>query len=302
MAVTAGKRYEGVFVFGKGDRLGPRDRLVVHHAVTVLGLLLASRRAVIDAERRVAGDILSDAFAGRLTGPDLDRKIELLGFQPAAPLTAMIVEASRVTDAGRLEDLAWTVDGVLGSRSSAVRTTILGGRIAALVSHDDPLALARSLAEELDDKEGLDRIGGSVRIGVGESVDRRAARHSYLSAVFALRATRPEAKVASPADLGSYAFLLGAQSPNVLQGYVASVLGPLIERDEQRNSELVESVKAFVEHGGRWEAGAEALGVHRHTLRYRIHQAEELLGRDLSSPQDQMEVWLALKAMDVLGE
>ncbi|HEU4480634.1 MAG TPA: PucR family transcriptional regulator ligand-binding domain-containing protein, partial [Actinomycetota bacterium] len=61
LMVMAGKRHEGVLVFGKRDRIDQRDRLVVHHAVTVLGLLLASRRALIQAERRVAGDILSEA-------------------------------------------------------------------------------------------------------------------------------------------------------------------------------------------------------------------------------------------------
>lgn len=301
MAVTVGKRQAGVLVFGKGDRIGERDRMVVHHALTVLGLLLASRRAVIDAERRVAGDILSDAFAGRLRGPDLDRKMELLGFQPAAPLIAVIVDVPAVNDAARLEDLVWTVDSMLGSRCGSVRTTLMGDRIAALVTHDEPGALVKILVAALDDISRLEGAG-EMRAGVGEKVGRRDVRHSYLSALFALKATRATTKVASPSDLGSYAFLLGAQSPSVLEGYVRSVLGPLIERDQDRSSDLVESVRAYVENGGRWEPGAESLGIHRHTLRYRIHQVEELLGRNLSSPQDQMEVWLALKAMDVLAE
>jgi PucR family transcriptional regulator, purine catabolism regulatory protein len=80
------------------------------------------------------------------------------------------------------------------------------------------------------------------------------------------------------------------------------VLGPLVDRDNQKSSELVASVRAFIEAGGRWEPGAEKLGVHRHTLRYRVRQAEELLGRDLSSAEDRLEVWLALKASDLLGE
>lgn len=302
LAVTAGKRHEAILVFGKADRLSERDRIVVHHATTVLGLLLASRRAVIDAERRVAGDILSDALAGRISGADLDRKIDLLGFQPAAPLTVLMIELQGIIDAAQLEDLAWTVDGILGARAETVRTTLVNERIAALVAHEQPVELAQAIIQELGAAHGIADIEGSVRVGVGETVERAQVRHSYLSAVFALRAGRAGSPIASPDDLGSYSFLLGAQSPTVLEGYVRSVLGPLIERDEQRSSELVASVKAFVENGGRWEPGADALGVHRHTLRYRIHQAEELLGRNLSSPQDQLEVWLALKAMEILDE
>jgi purine catabolism regulator len=88
----------------------------------------------------------------------------------------------------------------------------------------------------------------------------------------------------------------------VLEGFVRSVLGPLVDRDNRKSSELVASVRAFIEAGGRWEPGAEVLGVHRHTLRYRVRQAEELLGRDLASAEDRLEVWLALKASDLLGE
>jgi purine catabolism regulator len=88
----------------------------------------------------------------------------------------------------------------------------------------------------------------------------------------------------------------------MLESYVRSVIGPLLDRDRERSSDLVASVRAFVEAGGRWEPGAESLGVHRHTLRYRIRQAEELLGRDLSVTEDRLEVWLALKATDVLAE
>ncbi|HEU4480690.1 MAG TPA: helix-turn-helix domain-containing protein, partial [Actinomycetota bacterium] len=136
----------------------------------------------------------------------------------------------------------------------------------------------------------------------GESLPRASLRDSYLSAVFALRSARAGARVATPADLGSYSFFLGSSSKPALETYVRSVLGPLIERDRAKSSDLVASVRAFVESGGRWEPGAETLGVHRHTLRYRINQAEELLGRDLSSAPDQLEVWLALRALEVLEE
>jgi purine catabolism regulator len=64
----------------------------------------------------------------------------------------------------------------------------------------------------------------------------------------------------------------------------------------------VDSVRAFIAAGGRWEQGSEALGVHRHTLRYRVRLAEQLLNRDLSLAEDRLEVWLALKAAEILEE
>jgi purine catabolism regulator len=303
LAVVAGKRHEAVLVFGKDTKLDQRNRIVVHHAVTVLGLLLASRRAVIEAERRIVGDILSEAFAGRLSGSDLERRLELVGFPPGASLTALAVEGPVSSDEQGLDDLAWAADAALGRRTSAARTAVIAGRVAALVAHRDPEALAEAVrADLLPTAQGLGLVEGGVRVGVGNSVDARSIRQSYLSAVFALRAASRAKPVASQRDLGSYGFLLGAQPRPVLEGFVSSVLGPLIDRDQFKSSELVSSVRAFIEAGGRWEQGAEVLGVHRHTLRYRVRQAEELLGRDLSSAEDRLEVWLALKAGEILQE
>ena len=303
MAVAAGKRHEGVLVFGKGTRLESRDRFVVRHAVTVLGLLLASRRAVVEAERRVAGDILSEAFAGRLSGADLVRRLELVGFPPGAPVAAIVLEADSFTDAQALDELAWALDGALGSRARAVRTAVSAGRVTALVSHERPESLAEpALDEVLAAAREVDLPPDNVRLGVGEKAGLEEIRHSYLSAVLALRAAPAERRIASPRDLGSYALLLGGQPRPVLENFVRNVLGPLIERDRERSSELVMSVRAFIEAGGRWEPGAETIGVHRHTLRYRVRQAEQLLERDLSSPEDRLEVWLALKALDILSE
>lgn len=298
LTVFAAKRPEGVLVFGKPGRIDPRDRTVVHHAVTVLGLLLSYRKAVIDTERRVAGDIVSEAIAGRLGSADLERRLALVGFPAEAPLAVLVIQPPEEAGTEALNDLLWTVDGALGTRTKAVRTTVIGRSVVAVVAGADPAVLARSLAGKNGSLAPFVAALGTCRIGVGESVGAADIRRSYLSANLALKAS--EGEVATQEDLGSFSFLLRSQSQTALEGYVRAVLGPLIDRDAAKRSDLVPSVRAFVEAGGRWEPGAEALQVHRHTLRYRIHQAEELLGRDLSSPKDQLEVLLALKAADLL--
>jgi purine catabolism regulator len=294
LPITVGGKSEGVLVLGRDQRLSSLDRLVLRHGSTVLSLLLQARRAVVQAERRVAGDLLCEGFSGRLAGLELDRRLPLVGFPATENVTALVVETD--LDADPLEALSWEVDAALGGRARRARTTIVGRRIAALVADDDPGALAKMLLAEFGGGEG------SFRVGIGEEGRPSAMRHSYLGAVFALRAAPASTTLAAPKDLGSYGFLLGSQPRPVLEGYVRSVLGKLIERDAERSSDLVRSVRAYVAFGGRWEPGAEALGIHRHTLRYRVHQAEELLGRDLSSPEDQLEIWLALKAAEILDE
>jgi purine catabolism regulator len=299
LAVIAGKRHEGVLVCGRPQRFEQRDRIVVHHAVTVLGLLLTSRRAVIDAEWKVAGDVLDQAFEGRYAGDDLARRLERVGFPAGDALSVLVVEPGAGGDRPALRDLAITVERQLEPLVDSIRTTVLSGRVAALVAHEDPETLAEGLVAKLDAHPRVPGVVDQVRVGVAPVGGPEGLHHAYLSATFALRAA-PTRRIASPRELGSYGLLLGAQAQPVLKGFVSMVLGPLVDRDRQKSSELVVSVRAFIEAGGRWEAGAEALGVHRHTLRYRVRQAEELLGRDLSNEDDRLEILLALKAMEIL--
>jgi purine catabolism regulator len=55
---------------------------------------------------------------------------------------------------------------------------------------------------------------------------------------------------------------------------------------------------AFLEHNGHWGSAANALQVHRHTMRNRIDAVERLTGRRMDSAQDRHELWLALRARD----
>lgn len=295
LGVVSAKGTDGILVFGRTGRLEVRDRLVVRHAVSVLGLLLTSGRAVAEVERRVASEVLAEAIEGDLSRASLLRRLELAGFPPGADLTVMVTERpDRDADP---DALAAMLEDRMSEGAERARVAIVNGRVVAVVVHPDPVALARQVAEHLA-KEPLGAAG--LRIGVGEPVAPADLRDSFLSATLALSAAPEDVQVATEEDLGAYRLLLGSQPRAVLETFVRSVLGPLLERDAERGSELVASVRAFVEAGGRWEEGAHSLGVHRHTLRYRVNQAQEILSRDLFDPEDRMEIWLACKAADTL--
>jgi PucR family transcriptional regulator, purine catabolism regulatory protein len=130
--------------------------------------------------------------------------------------------------------------------------------------------------------------------------DPRGLRRAYQEARFALEAAGPTARVATVADLGSHRLLLARQEDAALEAISRGLLGPLADYDRRQHGDLVASLRAFLEHNGNWEAAARALGVHRHTLRYRIRRIAELSGRDLDRAGDRVEFWLALQAADVL--
>jgi purine catabolism regulator len=157
-------------------------------------------------------------------------------------------------------------------------------RAAFLVGAEDDetaLELGRRLAN-----------GADWRVGIGRPARGRELGRSLLEARAALETT--EASVASYRDLGSLELLLNLEDAP-LEAFVDRVLGPAAD-----NSWLLDSLAGLLDAGCRWSEAAERLGVHRHTLRYRMERLREVTGRHPDDPAQRMELWLALKAHDAL--
>jgi purine catabolism regulator len=206
------------------------------------------------------------------------------------------------------ERLHWAVDEFLARREvlfiSASRSdsVVVLVQTSATATPQSVINLARELQKTCEAM--LPEI--TVSIGIGRPhkslVD---LRQSYYEALYAIRIRKlkgNKAVIASFDDLGSYGLLLGLQDTLSLEVFYDSVLGKLRDYDEQNSSDLVKSLACFLEANGHWGEAAERLYVHRHTLRYRMKRVEEITGRDLSSSQDRMEFWLALKAKELIEQ
>jgi purine catabolism regulator len=101
------------------------------------------------------------------------------------------------------------------------------------------------------------------------------------------------------ADIGADGLLSLISTPDG-RAFAGALLRPLTDVDGRGRTELVASLRAWLEHNGHWDAAAGALGVHRHTLRSRIRRIEELLGRDLDAPGVRAELWTALRLLDTM--
>lgn len=91
--------------------------------------------------------------------------------------------------------------------------------------------------------------------------------------------------------------LLAVLEPQAAEGFAAALLDPLAERRGQ----LVASLAAWLRHHGAWDTAAAELGVHRHTVRYRMRRVEEVLGRSLDDADLRAELWLALRVRGLAG-
>jgi sugar diacid utilization regulator len=104
-------------------------------------------------------------------------------------------------------------------------------------------------------------------------------------------------------DTGAYRLLLPAMSedPAELQRFYAETVEPLVAYDEQYETDLVQTVEAFLDADGNVAGTAARLFTHRHTIRYRLERVRELSGLDVGSTDGREKLSLGLKAMRVLG-
>ena len=101
-------------------------------------------------------------------------------------------------------------------------------------------------------------------------------------------------------ETGAYRLLLH-QAPAELQHFYGETVAPLVEYDEQYETELVRTLETFFDSDGNVARTAEKLFTHRHTIRYRFDRVEELCGLDVRSSDGRERLSLGLKAMRVLG-
>lgn len=104
-------------------------------------------------------------------------------------------------------------------------------------------------------------------------------------------------------ETGAYRLLLPAMSedPAELRRFHEETVQPLVEYDQQYQTDLVHTLESFLEADGNVAKTAEKLFTHRHTVRYRLDRVHELSGLDVGSTDGRERLSLGLKAMRVLG-
>ncbi len=74
-----------------------------------------------------------------------------------------------------------------------------------------------------------------------------------------------------------------------------SLLRPLEALPAVERERLLASARVWLDANGAWDPAARSLGIHRHTLRARMAQLEQVLEIDLSSFAARAELWAALE-------
>jgi hypothetical protein len=290
-AIQAGDSYLGALAWSREAAAGngfpdDMDLRTLERATHILGLLILKERAVAEAGERLSGELLTELMVG---GP---------GISPAqrARTRARDIDADRLdlvlvadsptmtsTDLSRhLHDIARDRAGLAGEH--------LGKATMILPSTDD-----ERTAEEVHSR--LRRTLGGDVIVVGE----RAVNHDWARAFALAGRCGAVVRAIGHTDLGAttrryalYAMLFDAERAGELDRFLAGSIGPLLDHDRRRGTDLVETLSAYYLHRANVAATARALHVHVNTLLKRLDRAGTVLGLDWRQEND-LELQLGLR-------
>jgi PucR family transcriptional regulator, purine catabolism regulatory protein len=297
-SLGTGRRVRGALAVGTGAALGTAERYAVQSAIALLTLTTERSRALQAAEQRLGAAVLRMLLSGQ---PDHARAVagDLYGGLLDAPFRLLIAEAA--PGAGTAGDGGAAADHPLQVLAEAIEAAAARGGEAVLVVPDGGERLAVLAADGgavVRSNEGhaqREAEEAGVVIGLSAPTGPIATAGAYKQAEQALSVARRRGRALVEHEDLAAGSILPLLADDAVRAFADGMLRALHDHDAKGRGDLVASLRAWLSRHGQWDAAAADLGVHRHTLRYRMRRVEEILGRSLDDPDVRMELWLALK-------
>ncbi|QOV35224.1 PucR family transcriptional regulator [Streptomyces ferrugineus] len=329
-----GRRPRAALAVGTAAALGTAERYAVHSAIALLTLTTERSRSLQAAEQRVGAAVLrmllagepdhARAVAGNLYGDLLDTPFRVIVADAGSVSAARVVDSgSRVTltepTAQPLVAVSDTNGDPLGALTEIVESAAARAGEAVLVVPEGEGETARLVVLAADEGAAVsecaryaaaleaarsgavpEQAAGTAEdelvVGLSAPAGPIAAAAAYKQAEQALSVARRRGRVFVEHEQLAAGSVLPLLADDAVKAFADGLLRALHEHDATGRGDLVASLRAWLSRHGQWDAAAADLGVHRHTLRYRMRRVEEILGRSLDDADVRMELWLALKA------
>ncbi|RSM81968.1 diguanylate phosphodiesterase [Kibdelosporangium aridum] len=262
------------------------DLRTLERATHVMGLLILKERAVAEASERLSGELLTELMVG---SP---------GISPAQRARTR----ARNIDADRL-DLVLVADSpTLSSTALARHLHDIARDCSGLAG--EHLGRATMIVHSVDDDQTVEEVHRRLRRAVGGPVavvGERAVNHDWSRAFSLASRCGAVMRAIGHTDVGAttgryalYAMIFDTERVRELDRFITGSIGPLVDYDARRGTDLVETLSAYYVHHTNVAGTARALHVHVNTLLKRLDRASDVLGFDWRHEND-LELRLGLR-------
>ncbi|CAM5306734.1 PucR family transcriptional regulator OS=Streptomyces tendae OX=1932 GN=GUR47_37055 PE=3 SV=1 [Streptomyces tendae] len=285
-----------------GRALGPEDVTVLER--TAMALTISRLTRPTPWERTAHRNALRDLVERRHRSPaDARARVAALG-----------LPAEHVRFVAVLADLPSEPD--TGAAETRLSEELSGTGARALVGLLSPtrLGVLLALCPSRPWREAVERVGRTAldaapgaTVSVGSPTEDLAdAARSFREAARVAEATEPGRPLPSGrsfherSDIGLRRLLYALRDDLRVQDYAERRLGPLLDHDARHGTDLVATLRGYLDAAGNKTVAARSAGLSRETVYQRLRTIERLLGRDLESGEQRTELHVALHAVDAL--
>lgn len=273
------------------------DVRAVEHAAVVTALELLRARTAAEVEQRLRGSLLADLLTTDGTDASLLDRARRLGWDLSGSQTLITI---RWPEPERAERVLGITDRFAAEIAPRPLAALFRGELVLVCpseSHSDAAELARRLVGTLSASGAVEFAVAAVS-ATGTVTDLPDAYRTLCGAMN-LAADAQSTTVIDMADVTIDHLLLQLDDPQRLRAFARTVLGPVLEYDRTRQTELIHTARVHLEHSLDRRATADALHLHPNTVAQRIKRLEELTGLQLSRPRDLLRLTSALTVAQV---
>ncbi|MTI58847.1 MAG: CdaR family transcriptional regulator [Firmicutes bacterium] len=297
----------GILTVRIDETIDEDDYIAIIQGAYALSLKLHQNYLVQSLARKCSSELIEDLLKGRLSKrKELVKRGELAGWDLTVPYQLFIMRVKPEEDNG--EDFYYfeLKEKIIRNLHWIIKTNI--SRKYIIFAYEENILLLINYPEQLDEiREDIKKIRQkinqripivNVNIGAGSFINTcLEIAESYQEGLYILEfleATNQTESIFFYEDLGILR-LLWQVDQDKLKKFTTEFLNKLIEYDSGNNTDLLETVGAFLEEGGSIQKAAEKLYIHPNTMSYRIKRIQEILGLNLQDFETQLNLATAYK-------
>ncbi|GAA3407479.1 helix-turn-helix domain-containing protein [Streptosporangium vulgare] len=289
------------------------DIRATEHASVVAALELLRERTAADVEGRLRGSIVADLLSDEsLDVAAVTERARRMGHDLTGPHTLSAIAVRETDGAAGLpaaERALATITRLLAGMDPLPLAAAHRGLVVVLWpdriawrdgTTDTPREATERLADALAKARSVKQVTAAVAAPTPALPGLRTAFRTARGAL-ELAAESPDPVVLHLAELTVDNLLLQVSDTDGLRQFARRVLGPVLDYDRERSTDLVTTLHVLLENDMDRRAAARELHIHPNTVLQRMRRIEDLTALKLSRPRDLLEITTSLTVARIAG-
>ena len=311
--ITPNSHFGYLYAWEYDKSINKLDISTLKWASTIAALDILNKRSITNVELKYKNELLYDILKGKLNnkqtivnrgknmGMELDKDFSVVVFELKDLISKHFKNKGLLNEniqKNYLESAKRVIDNdiIMGD---------LGTYLIALYPGQDKEKINEFSSKIIDMIDSDDR--NLVTVGVGKHQEDIINLHeSYSQAkrtIIVASKLNKDKQIFFFEDLGVYKLLYKIDKDQK-NSFLENSIIPLLKYDKAHNTELLKTLKAFFEENGNLTNVAKKIYIHYNTVHYRLKRIEKITGLSLESPDDKLNLEIALKMLnftDILG-